>query len=69
LGTSPEGGGYREEKAQLGLQAQQLERMRKADVEDTEDILLRISSIGSINFRARQPSRRMRCGRSSIALT
>lgn len=39
---------YREQKALLDLQAQQLERMRNARAEDTEDILLRISSIGSI---------------------
>ena len=49
LGTSPEGGSYRKEKAQLGLQAQQLERMRNAGVGDTEDTLLRISSIDNIN--------------------
>jgi hypothetical protein len=42
---------YREQKAQLDLQAQQLERMRNAGVEDTEDILLRMSSIGSIISR------------------
>ena len=44
---------YREQKAQLDLQALQLERMRNAGVEDTEDILLRISSIGSIISRGR----------------
>jgi len=42
---------YRAQKAQLDLQAQQLERMRNAGVEDTEDILLRMSSIGSIIAR------------------
>jgi len=42
---------YREQKAQLDLQAQQLERMRNAGAEDTEDILLRISTIGSIISR------------------
>ena len=42
---------YREQKAQLDLQAQQLERMRNAGAEDTEDILFRISSIGSIISR------------------
>ncbi len=42
---------YREQKALLDLQARQLERMRNARTEDTEDILLRISSIGSIISR------------------
>jgi len=42
---------YRAQKAQLDLQAQQLERMRNAGVENTEVILLRMSSIGSIIAR------------------
>ncbi|MCX6033037.1 MAG: hypothetical protein NT169_27605 [Chloroflexi bacterium] len=42
---------YRERKAQLDLQADQLERMQNAGAEDTEDILLRVSSIGSIISR------------------
>jgi hypothetical protein len=42
---------YREQKAQLDLQAQQLERMRNAGAEDTEDILLCISTIGSVISR------------------
>lgn len=42
---------YRAQQAQFDLQAQQLERMRNARAEDTEDILLRISSIGSIISR------------------
>ena len=42
---------YRKQKVQLDLQAQQLERMRNAHAEDTEDILLRMSSIGSIISR------------------
>jgi hypothetical protein len=42
---------YREQKAQLDLQAQQLERMRNSIVEDTEVILFRILSIGSIISR------------------
>jgi hypothetical protein len=49
---------YREQKAQLDLQAQQLERMRNAGVEDTEDILLRMSSIGSIVSRGTPAQRK-----------
>ena len=44
-------GTYRERKAQLDLQAGQLERMRKAGAEDSEGILYRSSSIGSIISR------------------
>ena len=44
---------YREQKAQLDLQAQQLERMRNAGAEDAADILRRISTIGSIISRGR----------------
>ena len=44
--------------AQLDPQAQQLARMRNAGAEDTEDILLRISTIGSIISRGRPAHQR-----------
>ena len=62
LDTSPGDRGCREEKAQLGLQAQQLERMRNAGAVDTEHIPLRISTIGSIISRGTSAQQR-RMGR------
>jgi hypothetical protein len=62
LDTSPGDRGCGEEKAQLGLQAQQLERMRNAGAVDTEHFPLGISTIGSIISQGTSAHRR-RMGR------